>query len=418
MMSIDNSWFNNKSEEIIQTLIGQSQQDQWEIRNSLAEEGQVFYDNTLTNHINWKKYFPENRFTNNTDLISLPITKQILSKIISSFRVSVDIETSEQKYILELYKKYKIDNIIKKNILNSLINGYSSIWLSRNNNNNINIDTWRAWFTTKQYDKTGRYTEGYIKNYISNDGIIQSPDIKKTKNTIEWIDYVNDTTWTQWCNDKVVYAEPHGLPFIPVVWFNAIDEDEDDRYGIPFHMRFRKLLINLNQLYSASQRMLLTTPVVWTTTKDFVDNNNLLSIRPDIINYVGSDKELKQTTRELDLTFETLFCDKYLEQIYEVSQLPPKEFLEGSAKVESGVALKIVYHQFQCMLDDMAKTYSDKEEELVKKIYYIETGKELNNIEITYNNSGIPTDEKQQWELNKAKLDAGVITFDELNLLY
>jgi len=67
-------------------------------------------------------------------------------------------------------------------------------------------------------------------------------------------------------------------------------------------MRFRKLLINLNQLISASHRQILATPTVWTTTKDFIDANNKLSIRPDVINYVGADRELQQTVRNLDLT--------------------------------------------------------------------------------------------------------------------
>jgi len=58
----------------------------------------------------------------------MPITKTIISKIISAFRDYINVlETSDKNGVDEIYKKYNIENIVRKNILNALVNGYSSV---------------------------------------------------------------------------------------------------------------------------------------------------------------------------------------------------------------------------------------------------------------------------------------------------
>jgi len=410
------SFFKNKSEEIIESLISESQINQFEIRNYEATEGQRFYENTLTHGTCWKKYFPENRFSGPQDLIAIPITKEIISKISSSIRDYINFSSSDDIKVKEIYKKYNIDKIMSRCILNSLIIGNTSLWLSLNNKKEVSISEWKSWFILKKFGWDGKNIEGYIKNYVVDSDTILPANISENKknNINEYIEYVNNISWTIWQNGKIIFDEVHGMPFIPVVWFNCIDMDEDERYGIPFYQRFRDLLIKLNQLVSTSHRQILALPTTWYTTKDFKDNAQLLQIRPDVINYVGSDKELAQTPRQLDLTWEQTFIDIYLNSIYQVSQLPPKEFLNGASKVESGVALKIVYSQFQQLLEDMTKEYHIIEEELIKKIYFIENEKELKEINIEYINAGIPVEDIVKFNLDKSLFDMGIVTLDEL----
>ncbi|MHA1410270.1 MAG: hypothetical protein ACTSQY_08220 [Candidatus Odinarchaeia archaeon] len=137
-------------------------------------------------------------------------------------------------------------------------------------------------------------------------------------------------------------------------------------------------------------------------------------IRPDVINYIGADRELTQTKREVDLKPEETMMSLYLEHIHQVAQLPPKEFLEGAGKTESGVALQIVFKQFENLINDMSYYYKEKEIELVSKLYYFETGKELADFNLSYMNSVTPSDKKSRWDLDKAMYDTGVITLEEL----
>jgi glucose uptake protein GlcU len=96
-----------------------------------------------------------------------------------------------------------------------------------------------------------------------------------------------------------------------------------------------------------------------------------------MINYVGANSDLQQTSRKLDLAEEKHFINLYQDMIYEAAQLPPKSFLTGIGKVESGVALSIVYSQFKALIKSLENIYLTKEKELIKKLYYFEYGKEL-----------------------------------------
>ena len=134
-----------------------------------------------------------------------------------------------------------------------------------------------------------------------------------------------------------------------------------------------------------------------------------------MMNYVGSDKEIAQTDRKVNLEPENSLIKLYNEQIYQAAQLPPKEFLEGAGKVESGIALKITYQQMIELLSDLTTIFDDYEEELVSKLYYYEYGKELKSIEIEYENTGIPSENNESLEFmfDKQKMEAGVMTEEE-----
>jgi len=140
---------------------------------------------------------------------------------------------------------------------------------------------------------------------------------------------------------------------------------------------------------------------------------NPLDISPDYINCVGSDKDLSQTSRQLNLEWENTFIDKYTAAIYDVAQLPPKDFLQGAGKVESGIALEIVWRQFDELVSDLSRLFQDYEEELIQKIYFMEYGQELNNIDIMYYNSATPRNEAQEFDRDKQLLELGVYTLEE-----
>jgi len=374
-------------------------------RCSIQREGEVFYNNTLTNDLNWKKYFPWKRFRTNQDIIGLPITKTIIEKIIAATRDSVTIESDNQTRIEEMYTKYNLDVLIKKIMRETLALGQITQWLKWDNDNVV-IEQWKPWYVFSTKD-------GVIKYYAVHKGtMIPAIDGDIPKGADVFIEYVTSDTWTIWQNGTIIWDETHGLPYLPIQIWNNIDL-WGNKWGQPFSERFKNLLIKLNQLVSASHRQILALPTVWTTTKDFTDDMNPLDISPDYINFVGSDKDLSQTTRQLDLTWESSFFDKYIAQIYDVAQMPPKEFLEGAGKVESGIALEIVYKQFNELVSDISRLFQDYEEELIKKIYFMETGQELNNIQISYSNSATPRNEAQEFERDKQLLEIGVYTLEE-----
>ena len=103
----------------------------------------------------------------------------------------------------------------------------------------------------------------------------------------------------------------------------------------------------------------------------------------------------------------------YTSAIYEVAQMPPKEFLQGAGKVESGVALEIVYKQFAELIEDLSRLFQDYEEDFIKKLYYIEYGTELQSIQIEYHNSATPKDTKADFERDIKLLELGVYTLEE-----
>ena len=98
-------------------------------RCAIQKEGDIFYKNTLTNDINWKKYFPWKRFRTNQDLIALPITKTIIERIVSALRDYTTITSDNEARVKDMYTKYNLDVVIKKIIRNTLSIGQTSQWL-------------------------------------------------------------------------------------------------------------------------------------------------------------------------------------------------------------------------------------------------------------------------------------------------
>jgi hypothetical protein len=108
------------------------------------------------------------------------------------------------------------------------------------------------------FSDDGRNVIGYVKRYIIDNDNLINPLVNISKFAIEYIEVVTDTNWKIYKNGELIYNEDHGLNFEPVVWFDNIDKDEDERYGLPFVDRFKNLLVSINQLTTNSQRMMLT----------------------------------------------------------------------------------------------------------------------------------------------------------------
>jgi hypothetical protein len=408
-------WF-NKSQDIIGTMMDEAQWERETFRTAQAEEGNAFYNNTITSKMLNKRYYPPSRFSGTNPLISMPVTKEIINRIMGAFRS--EVTGVDDKQIEELYKKYNINKLTNRLVKNSLVLGSTSLWLT---NPMLGINTtvteWKPWFTYKSFASDGNTVDGYIKHYVVDNRTILPPlNAKRGKGVDEYIEFVNDTTWTIWKNDVIIYDEAHGLPFTPVVWYDSIDMDEDERYGKPFFLRFKNILIALNQLITNANRQTLALPTMWTTSKITEDGEEII-IRPDIINYIGPDSELKQTTRNVDLSPEEGLIATYLDTIYSVSMLPPKEILSGVGKVEhSGVALKLLFKQFELLINDMTMYYIDKEVELVEKLYYFEYEKELKDFNINYLNDVTPDDKAVRFALDKQMLDAGLVSIEDLKV--
>ena len=374
-------------------------------RCSVQKEGEVFYKNTLTSDINWKKYFPWKRFRTNQDLIAMPLTKTIIERIVSALRDDITITSDRETRVKDMYTKYQLDTVIKKIIRNTLSLGQTSQWL-KYVDDQVVIEDWKPWYVFQTED-------GVIKYYAINKGaMIPAIEGDIPKSADVFIEYVTRDNWTIWQNGTIIWDEAHGLPYLPIQIWNNIDVSHN-KWGTPFSERFKNLLIKLNQLVSASHRQILALPTVWTTTKDFTDDMNPLDISPDYINFVGSDKDLSQTSRQLNLEWENTFIDKYTAAIYDVAQLPPKDFLQGAGKVESGIALEIVWRQFDELVSDLSRLFQDYEEELIQKIYFMEYGQELNSIQIEYYNSATPRNETLEFERDKQLLELGVYTLEE-----
>lgn len=403
--------FGNQSDAIIRNLFSEACWAEEEARIKGAEIGRAFYENTVTIGALGKQFFPAKRFSG-ADLISLPIYSTVINKITNSMRNEIYYEKDAK--IDALYSKYDLDNVMNIAMKNSLMTGSTSLWLEKSDDK-LCINNWNPWYTFKLFSEDGKNVIGYMKRYVIDNQSLLSPLVKSGSNAIEYIEIVSsDNKWVIYQDGKPFYDENYNMPMMPVVWFDSIDMDDDNRYGIPFVDRFKNILIALNQLLTSSQRMMLCLPNTWYTTKDFQDSDNEISIRPDMINYVGSDKELAQTARELDLNEEKDFIEKYINSIYESSQLPPKEILSGAGKVESGIALSIIYSSFISLISSISTYGQRKEAELIKALYFMEYGRELKDFEVKWTNNILPKDRDADLLYYTTLFDKNIITADEL----
>ncbi|MHA1410269.1 MAG: hypothetical protein ACTSQY_08215 [Candidatus Odinarchaeia archaeon] len=117
-------WFNNESDKIIQQWLDTAQYEREVFRTSQAEEGQAFYDNSITNKLLSGRYYPKSRFSG-ADLIALPITKEVINRIMGAFRT--DISGATDATIEQLYKKYHIEKMFNNAVRNSLVLGSTSL---------------------------------------------------------------------------------------------------------------------------------------------------------------------------------------------------------------------------------------------------------------------------------------------------
>jgi len=77
--------------------------------------------------------------------------------------------------------------------------------------------------------------------------------------------------------------------------------------------------------------------------------------------------------------------------------------------------LQIAYRQLDELISELSNIYQDVEEELIKKLYFMEYDEVLTDINIIYSSTVTPSDTTKEFELDSQKLAAQAISQDQFN---
>ena len=389
-----------------------------------ALEGEVYYKNLLTEDGFRAKYFSA-LFEDDDPVIAIPLTSSFIDRIISILRANVTITSDNpevDKRLPELLEMWDYTDLMKGVQSRTLATGNNSVWLSVKDEANIVLTPWESYYTSKLFNDSNE-VEGYAKHYIMNNGVMEpntSNDNRrlKGKNKFTITELVDDTTWRKFRDDEIAYEEEHGFGFTPVTWFDSIDKSKE-KYGIPYVNRFKNLLNNLNNTYSEAQRAVLVFQNIWITNKDFQDPEKPISLNPRNIQFVGTEGKLEQSIKNLDLGEEWTLIGELKKEIQRAAQMPSDAFLDGLAKVESGVALKLQYTPLFELISLVENSFQEKEEELVYKAVSAQLdlegkSKEF-NISVDYNTNILPVDEAADFKFDVERKNAGAISQEYFN---
>jgi hypothetical protein len=184
---------------------------------------------------------------------------------------------------------------------------------------------------------------------------------------------IDDKFFIEEIEDGSAVVTAHGLPFAPFVFIRSVDKDEANRYGNPFHLRARDLLVEYNRTASQALKAIQILQNVWLTDKEIDNPNAPLRLDPDTINHVGAGGRLEQAVRQLNLEPEFQMMSRLKQHIASRLQVP--DFMTGLSdvgKVESGVALAIVSGPLQELVGRIRYEYAERVRELAAKMLTVE----------------------------------------------
>lgn len=276
------------------------------------------------------------------------------------------------------------------------------------------IDTYTGeWTYIEQLpDKTENYGIMYT---VNNEGdripITGKPDGKDKV----FISKIGSAHWDENAEDK----KEHNLGYSPAVMFESIDMTDESVYPMPFHMRYKSDLIQLNQVFSKVIKDVKALTPVWTTNKN---QDGLVPILLDtnILNFLGTDGKLEQVISEYKIDAPRYLIETLQTRISTSAQVP--DFMTGLrdvGKIESGVALSITHAPLMELIGRVVSTIKPKLIELIAKMLYAEliltTGSSRGDfmIELDLAQNIIPADKEREVRVMGTAIDKQIIAPQE-----
>lgn len=381
------------------------------LAHRLALEGRVFYYNELTEKQHVQKFFPvapgEDKTYDVDPKISFPITSDILNNFASLlYRESViKIDPPSLQPRLDEFLALNNWTSLGRELLVRTLFGGTLLAVIRPMQLRARIELWGGEWTFVGADELHGYT------YKVCDGkrvpLTSKPDKEDDVRLVP----ITDTIWGEF---------EHGFGFNPSVMFFAPDVQDDSPYPMPFHMRYRQQNIEYNLLWS---QMILNSRVlqnVWVTNKDRKDPNNPVMLRPRFINYLGENGTLAQVRREMNIDAELTLIEKLKQHIAESAQVPSfMTGLDGVGKVESGVAMSIVFAPLVHITNRLKSEFRPKFIELITKglvaDYMLNEGHFPPDfaIDLQFTDNVIPIDRGKELETIQRADAMGVFTPEE-----
>lgn len=220
----------------------------------------------------------------------------------------------------------------------------------------------------------------------------------------------------KWWNENIYGCSP-------VVFYCAPDPDESKYLGAGFPLRFRNMALKHSQTISNAIQACEALPVIWGFTGDFGKIKNF-PIRPNKIVQLPVDGKLAQTERNLDLEEEWTAANNLERFISLVASVPASvwDTLGSAGKVESGVALKILYQPLLDIVGTVQTHYGSAEKERMTK-----TLKMWNSMnptkpvdvtklrpEVKFKRDILPKNETEEIASDILKLANGIVTLTDL----
>lgn len=394
-------------------------------RAEQAWEGYLLYKNLIDTPAYRKKFFPYSKAQD--PVIAEPIPSSIINRLTSALRKGTTysatingVDATEELHAI--IKQTHWEDITLDALTKTLATGSQLFWLGVDDLSKVSINTIQPYYSGKIFNEAQRL-QGYYQAYSTDTRTMLDPiDIFTGNEAQSVVKYVDETVYIKWINGARVIYQAHNLPFIPAVWADNIDYDEDGTYGVPYVNRFKTMLMHLNATLSQKQKSLIFLQNIWIAKTDLADSKDgELVLTPDIINYVGPDGDLSQAVRNLDLTEETNQINYLKRAIYKAAQVPMDDDLSTQGKVESGVALRILYAQLEEVIGRLRHMWSCTEEDVLTKAFRMQRladgrtdPKDSLHVEVVYDTEIVPEDLQHKLDIELRLLENGLIRKETL----
>lgn len=369
----------------------------------LGAEGAVFYENRLTAPEHVRTYFPQTQGEETDSYarrpkISFPVIGEVVDRIASlsydGMQITTGVDQIDSVWA-EVAERNEWNELGRRMLTMSLSRG--SFLVVIRDMGGCYVDTWTAeychFMRTPFYEVCGYEYERCVDESIKP--VTSKPSRQRKGITTVSID---NQFFIEQIENTATVVTAHELPFAPFVLMRSVDKDDSNRYGLPFHLRARELLVQYNLTASQALKAIQILQNVWVTDKEADNPNTPLRLDPDTINHVGGGGRLEQAVRQLNLDPEYGMMSRLKQHISSRLQVP--DFMTGLSdvgKVESGVALAIVSGPLQELVGRIRYEYTERVRELAAKmltVEYLSRGMRPPNFElsITLSENVLPID--------------------------
>lgn len=411
--------------EVIEALdAGTAESQEYRVEESWI--GWILYKNLVDSPQYRSTFYPYSKAGD--PIVAEPITSSIIDRLVSALRKGTDYSAQVNgqdatQELQTLLTQLNWDRLNVDALTKTLATGGQLFWLSLTPSNLVSVSPVQPYYAGKVFNPHEEI-QAYYQSYSADTRTMLTPIDSYSKNNAQTImRYVDDTSYIKWVNGQKVVDQAHNLPFIPAVWADNIDMDENGTYGVPYSNRFKSLLLHLNATLSQKQKALVFLQNIWVAKTDRVPTNDgeELVLRPDVINYISPDGSLEQAIRNLDLSEESNQIQYIKKAIYKSAQVPNETDLSSQGKLESGVALRILYAQLEEVVTRLRNMWRSTETQVLSKAFRMQRlangqsdpGDGL-TIEVKYDQEIIPQDEQHRLDIDLRLLENNLITRESL----